>query len=201
MPLISCRLLFSSTIKWTNWAIVPSGHWALNTMTSVIQWGKRCSYADHMCYLDDDWCCYAQTGPGYMTNHKILAYKTLLPATLYLFWGCCFGDGCSTFLVYNCLELYGANAQNTYRHIHNSYCSQPILTKWSYWAVFLERIESSTLKSHESLVCLACEVYQCLSWKTYTCWKKQNLKSETKLHILYAIYWTTLLPWDLRTNL
>ena len=27
-----------------------------------------------------------------------------------------------------------------------------------------------------------------------------NLKSETKLHILYAIYWTTLLPWDWRTK-
>ena len=87
------------------------------------------------------------------------------------------------------------------RHIHKSYCSQPILTKRCYWAVFLERIEASMLESHESLVCLACEVYQCLSWKTYTCWKKQNLKSETKLHILYAIYWTTLLPWDLRTKL
>ena len=31
--------------------------------------------------------------------------------------------------------------------------------------------------------------------------KKQNLKSETKLHILFAIYWTTLLPWDWRTKL
>ena len=35
--------------------------------------------------------------------------------------------------------------------------------------------------------------YASLSWKTYTCWKKQNLKSETTLHILSAIYWTLLL--------
>ena len=33
-----------------------------------------------------------------------------------------------------------------------------------------------SLKSHQSLVCLICQVRQCLSWKTYTCWKKQNLK-------------------------
>ena len=40
-----------------------------------------------------------------------------------------------------------------------------------------------------------------LGWKTYTCCKKQNLKSEIKLHILYAIYWTTLLRWDWRRKL
>ena len=28
-----------------------------------------------------------------MTNHEIFAHKTLLTAILYLFWGCCFGDG------------------------------------------------------------------------------------------------------------
>ena len=50
-----------------------------------------------------------------MTNHEIFAYKTLLSAIFYLFWGCCFGDGYATFLVYDYPELYGANAQNTYR--------------------------------------------------------------------------------------
>ena len=128
------------------------------------------------------------------TNHKVFAYKTLLSTMLYLFQGCCFGDGSSTILVYDYLELYGTNAQNTYRRIHKSYCSRPIHTKRCYWAVILERIESRTLESHESLVCLVClvcQVCQCLSWKTYTCWKKQNLKSETKLHMLCAIFWTT----------
>ena len=99
----------------------------------------------------------------------------------------------STCLDYDHLEHYGANAQNTYRRIHKSYCSRPIHTKRCYWAVILERIESRTLESHESLECLVCQVCQCLSWKTYTCCKKQSLKSETKLHIHYAIYWTTLL--------
>ena len=110
----------------------------------------------------------------------------------------------STYLDYDHPECHGANAQNTYRRIHKSYCSRPIHTKRCYWAVILERIESRTLESHESLeclVCLVCQVCQCLSWKTYTCCKKQSLKSETKLHILYAIYWTTLLPWDWRTKL
>ena len=93
--------------------------------------------------------------------------------------------------------------KNTFRRIHKSYCSRPIHTKRCYWAVILERIESRTLESHESLeclVCLVCQVCQCLSWKTYTCWKKQNRKPETKLHTLYAIYWTPPPPWDWRTK-
>ena len=144
----------------------------------------RCSHADHVCYLDDDWRCHARTGPGHLTNHEIFAYKTLLSAILYLFWGCCFGDGGSMVLVYDYLELYGVNAQNIYRPIQKSYCSLPIHTKRCYWAVFFERIESRTLESHESfvcLVCLVCQVWQCLSWKTYTCWKKNwNLKPNCK---------------------
>ena len=44
-----------------------------------------------------------------MMNHEIFAYKTLVSAILYLFWGCCFGNGGSTFLSYDYLELYGAN--------------------------------------------------------------------------------------------
>ena len=65
-----------------------------------------------------------------MTNHEIFAtIATILSAILYLFWGCYFGDGGATFLVYDYLELYGANAQNTYRHIHKSYCSPSVHTK------------------------------------------------------------------------
>ena len=105
----------------------------------------------------------------------------------------------STYLDCDLLEHYGANAQNTYRRIYKSYYSRLIHTKRCYWAVILERIETRTLESHESLECLVCQVCQCLSWKTFTCCKKQNLKSETKLHILYVIHWTTLLPWDWRT--
>ena len=48
-----------------------------------------------------------------MMKHEIFAYKTLLSAILYLFWGCWFGDEGSMVLVYDYLELYGANAQNT----------------------------------------------------------------------------------------
>ena len=44
-----------------------------------------------------------------MMNHEIFAYKTLVSAILYLFWGCCFGNGGATFLSYDYLELYGAN--------------------------------------------------------------------------------------------
>ena len=112
----------------------------------------------------------------------------------------------STCLDYDHLKHYDAHVQNTYRRIHRSYCSRPVHTKRCYLAVILERIESRTLESHESLecfVCLVCQVCQCLSWKMQTCCKNQNqnLKSDAKLHILYIIYWTTLLPWDWRTKL
>ena len=43
----------------------------------------KCSHADHACYLDDGCRCYAQTGPGHMTNHEIFAYKTLLSGVLH----------------------------------------------------------------------------------------------------------------------
>ena len=57
-PVIKCLYFFvvyffSSAAKWKNCAIVPSGHWALNTMTTNCD-PMRCSHADHACYLDDD---------------------------------------------------------------------------------------------------------------------------------------------------
>ena len=61
---------------------------------------------------------------------------------------------------------------------YKSYCSRPIETKRCYWAVILDRIESRTLESHESLeylVCVVCQVCQCISWKTYTCCKKSKI--------------------------
>ena len=76
-PVIKCRLFFSSATKWKNCAIVPSGHWALNTMTTNCD-SMMCSHADHACYLDDDWRCRARTRPGHMTKHEIFVYKTLL---------------------------------------------------------------------------------------------------------------------------
>ena len=56
-------------------------NWALNTMTTNCD-PMRCSHADHACYLDDDCRCLAWTEPGYMTNHQIFAYKTLLSVVL-----------------------------------------------------------------------------------------------------------------------
>ena len=70
-------LFFSSATQWKNCAIVPSGHSALNTMTTKCDL-MRCSHADHACYLDDDRCCHAGMRPGHMTNHKIFAHKTIL---------------------------------------------------------------------------------------------------------------------------
>ena len=50
---VFCRLFFfSSATNWKNCAIVPSGQWALNTMTT--NYDPRCSQADHACHLDDD---------------------------------------------------------------------------------------------------------------------------------------------------
>ena len=153
---------------------------------TVIQWGVH-MLITHVILT---WRSHARTGPGHMTNHEIFAYKLF-----------CYSLSILTYLDCDHLEHYGANAQNTY------YCLRLIHTKRCYWAIILERIESQTLETHESLeclvclVCIVCQVSQCLSWKTYTCYKKQNLKSETKLHILYAIYWKTQLPWDWSTKL
>ena len=133
----------------------------------------------HACYFDDDWRCHAWTGPGHMTNHEIFFVIKLISPSFCI----------STCLDYDPLEHYGANAQNTYRRIYKLYCSRPVHAKRCYWAVILERIESRTLESHEileCLVCLVCQVCQCLSWKTHTRSKKQNLKSESKLHISYV---------------
>ena len=47
---------FSYATKWKNCAIVPGGHWALNTMTTNCDpYPMRCSHADHACHdLDDN---------------------------------------------------------------------------------------------------------------------------------------------------
>ena len=123
---------------------------------------------------------------------RFFSSNTLLSASLYLFWGCCFGDGGATILFYDHLELYGANAQNTYRRIQKSYCSQPIHTKRCYWAVFFERTESRTLESHESLVCLVYQVCQCLSWKTYTCWKNRSAMRTCVAYEIELLFFSSL---------
>ena len=70
---------------------------------------------------------------------------------------------CHLFCISTCLDYYhlehcGANAQNTYRRVHKSYCSRPIHTKRCYWAVILERTESRTLERYDSIECLVCLV-------------------------------------------
>ena len=50
-----------------------------------------------------------------------------MSAIFNLFWDRCFGDGGATFLVYDYLELYGANAQNTYRRTSRIVRGQPTL--------------------------------------------------------------------------
>ena len=73
--------------------IGPPTPWQL----TVIQWGWRCSQADPVCYLDDDWRCHARTGPGHMTNHEIFVCKTFMSAILYLLRGCCSAEGGQRF--------------------------------------------------------------------------------------------------------
>ena len=82
MPLFFCRLFFFfSATKWKNCAILPRGHWALNTMTTNCD-PIRFSHADHASYLDDDWSCHARTEPVHMTNHEIFA-ATITDMSLY----------------------------------------------------------------------------------------------------------------------
>ena len=87
-------------------------------------------------------------GKGRVTwRTKIFLLIKLLSTILFLCRGCCFGDESSTVLVSDYLELYGLNAQNTYRRIHKSYYSRSIHTKRCYWAVFLERFTVVSIQS------------------------------------------------------
>ena len=93
------------------------------------------------------------------------------------------------------LKLYGANAQNTYRRIHKSYCSWPIHTKRCYWAVFLERIESWTLESHESLVCLEShESRVCLVYLVYLNTNGNNftIRKVNLMYVFIVVVWIFL---------
>ena len=174
MPMFFCLFFFpppqnGKIAQWYPVVIGPSAPWQL----TAIQWGVNMPITRVILRMID----VVMHGQGRVT------WRTTRFLLLKLFG--------QSFCILTCLdydhqEHYSANAQNTYRCIHKSYCSRPIHTKRCYWAVILERIESRTLESHESLECFVCQVCQCLSWKTYTCCKKQNLKSETKLHILYG---------------
>ena len=163
--------------------IGPSTPWQL----TVIQWGVHMLITRVILMMID----------VVMHGQSRVTWRTTRFLLIKLF---CQSFCISTCLDYDHLEHYGANAQNTYRRLHKPYCSRPIHTKRCCWVVILERT-NECLGCLVYLVCLVCQVWQCLSWKTYTCCKKQNLKSETKLHILYAIYWPALLPWDWRTKL
>ena len=65
----------------------------------------------------------------------------------------------------------------------------------------LSRKRLKAMKALYALYALYAKYANVLVKKRTLVEKKQNLKSETKLHILFAIYWTTLLPWDWRTKL
>ena len=150
----------------------------------------RCSHVDHACYLDDHWRCRARTGPGHMTNHEIFVYETHFSIVLY-------------FNVFG-LRSPGALCRKRPKYLQThtqvvlfaEILRQMMLLSGNFGTDWVANFES-----HESLECFVCLVCQCLSWKTCTCYKIQNLKSETKLHILYIIYWITLLLWDWRTKL
>ena len=71
----SCSLFFpppqnGKIAQYYPVVIGPSTPWQL----TVIQWGWRCSHADHVSYLDDDWRCHAQTGPGHMMKTIFLLF-------------------------------------------------------------------------------------------------------------------------------
>ena len=146
-----------------NCAIEPSGQRALNTMTTNCDPMRVKVFPCRSCLLSWWWLtlsCTDRAGSHDEPRDFFYFYNALLSAILYLFLGCCLGDGGATILVHDHLELYGANAQNTYTRIQKSYCSRPIHTKRCYWAVVLERTELRTLESHESLVSL--ESYESL---------------------------------------
>ena len=132
MPLFFCRLFFSSAKKWKNCAIVPSGHWALNTMTTNCD-PMKCS---HIWSRVLSW--------WWLT----LSWRTTGFLRIKLF--------CQLFCISTCLdydhpEHHGANAQNTYRRIHRSYCSRPIHAKRCYWAVIWNGLSRQRLKALNAL--------------------------------------------------
>ena len=125
------------------------------------------------CYLDDDWRCHARTGPGHMTNTRFLLRKLF-----------CRSFCISTCLDYDHLKHYSANARNTYRRIHKSYCSRPIHTKRCCWAVFLERIESRAL---EALYALKAMKALCASYAMYA--KYANVLVEKRTLVEKSKIW------------
>ena len=122
----------------TQWSIGPSTPWQL----TVIKWGWRCSHADHVCFLDDDFFGLRLPGTLFCKHSKYL--KTHTQVVLFAYW---------------------------------------VANAWKPWKP-----------------CMPCMPSMPMSWlKNVHLLKKA--KSEIKLHILYAIYWTKLLLWDWRTKL
>ena len=120
---------------------------------------------------------------------------SLLSVILYLFWGCRFGDGGSAFLVYDYLGLKILTDAYTGR-IDRGQSTLDVIERYFWNGLSRER-----LKAMKALCALYAKYANALVEKRTLTEKKHNPKSETKLHILYAVYWTTLLPWNWRTKL
>ena len=103
--------------EWYPVVIGPSAPWQL----TVIQWGVHMLITRAILMMID----VVMHGQGRVT------WRTTRFLLIKLF---CQSFCISTCLDYDHLEHYGANAQNTYRRIHKSYCSRPIHTKRCYWA-------------------------------------------------------------------
>ena len=165
---------FSSTTKWTNCAIVPSGHWDLNTMTSNCDlmrvkvftcWSRLLSW----------WWLLTLSCTDRARSHDE-PRDSLLSIILYLFWGCCFGDGGSAFLVYDYLGLKILTDAYTGR-IDRGQSTLDVIERYFWNGLSRER-----LKAMKAL----CALYaNALVEKCTLTEKKHNLKSETKLQSFF----------------
>ena len=113
-----------------------------------------------------------------MTNHEILFCQSFCICS----GGCCFGDGGSPILVYDYLGLKILTDAYTGR-IDRGQSTLDVIERYFWNGLSRER-----LKDMKALCALYAKYANALVEKRTLTEKKHNLKSETKLHILYAVY-------------
>ena len=119
-PVIKCLcffvvFFFSSATKWKNCAIVPSDHWALSTMTTNCDPRRVKKFTCITLMMID----VVTPGQGRVTDEpRDFCFLNSFVSHFVFVLGLLLWRRRSNIFVYDYVELYGANAQNTYRRIH-----------------------------------------------------------------------------------
>ena len=193
---------FSSATKWKNCAIVPSGHWALNTMTTNCDPMRVKVFTCWLRMLSWWWLTLSCTdrAASHDEPRKFCLQNSFVSHFVFVLELLLWRRRCNIF-VYDYLELYGAS-----RIVRGQSTLKDVIERYFWNGLSRERLKPMKAlyasKAMKTLYALYASMQMSYLKNVHLLhWKKQNRKSETKLRILYAIYWTTLLPWDWRTKL